>query len=283
MKIIHTLEKEEIPLQEGEWQEIPTHVNTLDFSLGASRLVAPLKQGKNIAAQIEYDGEVFFRKENFHCLSHLTYFPQNVLFHPLQQNRSGVFRSQYKEKPAKLPLLNFARANLSEKIAEAFVHPCSVAVEIAENLEAPDLEQVLRNIYEFVDEACDNMPHEQHKDSWNMNHLVQQYYETGRYGGDCKSIYTFFVGLANNLGLASRGVLGWLTGNKEKSLEGRGHYWPEVYIPESKTEGFWLPFDAANPKLNSFGEFDKNCIYYLGDWLPIFYGPKTCKMKVWYE
>ena len=130
--------------------------------------------------------------------------------------------------------------------------------------------------------------------AWSMPHILEEYLTTGCFTGDCKSLSTFFIGVASALDIPSRRVAGYIVLDKPidhyiklygEHPEGLaenvgGHFWPEVYIPINSKEGFWIPVDPSIPIYKAFPSGDK--VYHITVNMPHFKDSSTARIKVNY-
>ncbi|MBI2147499.1 hypothetical protein HYU19_03410 [Candidatus Woesearchaeota archaeon] len=284
-------EPEEIGLVENEWAEIPPNHPILKHR--RHTLVARVVQGKNIVVLIECSyllqgnstpqrahefrtypsSNVVFGEDNLqewvrrsalsetgssYTYRFTTHYDSGVqrasrIFQHAKFLGGSLFGSGFRSK---FPSLEFLRHNIPYRIGRDYLQPIDEAQEIAGIMASGNktLDEVLKNLSSFVRESANGRAHQHPTDAWDMKQLIHEYYETGMFSGDCKSVYTFFVGLAQALGIPARGVLGVLT--KKNPDDGEtplwyDHYWPEVYIPTSFNTGFWVPFDPANHNIPS--------------------------------
>lgn len=284
----------EIQIKEKSWVDLPPTYPYRGHPSGHT-LVAPLIQGWNIVAEIECAGPLPLQEQPYFGLDGIMSYPNSdVLFcrRNLRQHRQGVytFRTEYGSRTASehiaLPSLDFLRANLPDHIKRDYVHPVEEAREMVEVMTslARTLDDVLDEIYQFVTETANQQPHQEPINAWNVKYIIDEYYGTGRFSGDCKSLSTFFAGLAQTLGIPARIVGGLLT---KKHLDTEtdlgGHFWPEVYIPQDARRGCWMPFDPANHKLDTVKAFTSTTVtYHIETKIPPF-GNQPARLRVSYE
>lgn len=253
----------------------PNHPRLLHRS---HQLVAPLVQGKNIVAEIESSSP--FIIENIHFIreddnnhiedTSMTFNHSNILFCQGQYVCEGDvtrfktrYRSERDDQPVSRPLDIFL-SHISAGIRKRYVQPYDGARDIVSNLAATTrtVEGLLEELSFFVGETNNQRPHQQPIHATDLVYFINEYYETGRFSGDCKSVAVFFAGLAQTLGIPARTVGGHLT--REKTFLGY-HIWPELFLTTGKDQGFWAPYDLGNPGLDTHGAFTSARVRYYAE------------------
>lgn len=288
--------KIETPLQAGEWATIKVENDPHHCNVGFNEIIVRTIQGKNIQAEIEYEGELHLNKRETDALH--TYPAENALFDENNLIRKSgsvqVFRTRYgthrNRGDLKLPTLDFYFSNIPDSVKERHIKVSDMADEIGKNIAIMhnSLEGLIRDLFGFVrstlsgserKEYTTNRPFEFY---YSLPHILQEYFDLGQFSGDCKCVYTFAVGVANAMGMPARGVEGIVViGSKKRVV---GHYWPELYIPTGPESGFWVPIDPANSGFNTFMAFSPHKLveYHTWEFHLKFRGPNKARIRISY-
>ncbi len=274
-----------ISLEENKWTTLPLRQSRIGgFRIPVPHyLEIPTRLGADIAVDVEFDGTRTYRKE---WQSANTTFPQAEVLFTEANCEQNTYRAHYGTHRSRSQLqLPAAKQHRQTQVAQSTrlsAEPRAVA--IVENISSMSvtLEQQLVAVCEFVQEMHSGHDRADIETAgfanyWSLPHILDEYYSTGSYSGDCKSVSTLQTGLGLALGIPARRVAGFLTCD-----EGRfGHTWSELYIPAATP--CWVPFDAADPAIDAVLAWPKNATYSITATLPDLIGEAAVSLRVRYE
>ncbi len=272
-----------IDLTLNRWQNISV---CDDNDWAVSYLNLPLIQGRYIVVEIDYKGSLNCREEENCDWQNECSFPAkepvlNKSNLACKEKSISTFVCNYawnEEMP--LPTVDFALRNIPKKMIPKKDTDNDINIDtVLERFDSTkNLETLLKKLCIFVNKIMNGKKHENEYDEGeDMQHLLQEYAKTGTISGDCKSASTFLAGLAQNLGLPSRRLSGFVLGDEMRG----GHFWSEVYVPTTKRDGIWIPVDAATGVFKTYPENEKG-VYHVNSMMPKFEGEKTARLRVNY-
>lgn len=252
-----------------------------------------IRPGKNIVADLFYDGEIKCR--DFEDYSDIGDHPDYPCVNPLfySENLEVVREGHYRFRTQLAPKKNFRFYSLKSTIEHT---PDAIKAKYVYARRLPDpingmfdpskpydnLEHVLDAVTDFI---CEHNSEDERNDGfYSYEEILGEYLSTGKFRGDCKAISTFTAGILNGLGLAARVIDGDLVDTRPRGANRDGHVWPEVYVPMSREKGFWIPADTSRIILKHYPTSERVYLYCRVA-LPEFLDKAvtTAKLRITYE
>ncbi len=256
----------EIDLSIGRWNILPTLEEDYgEFGIEGGEISGlPIFPGRNIQADVIYDGEIGCVDEEPSSPfdETISYPVRNPLFH--SENMENLGNGNYRFKTNYFPQGDFTLPTLDEardfekRQPKINILEKAFGKESSRNLMNPDLTMnmrcVLGQIFNEIISADERGTDDRREGYYDFEELLGEYINQKEINGDCKAISTFTAGILDALGLKSRIIDGSVM-YENLSIE-MGHVWSEVYMPLSENEGHWMPIDPAMGTFLSFPEWE---------------------------
>jgi len=195
-------------LELNKWYEIP--IANTEFV--ERELQIPLKHNTKYTVDIKFDGELDFKKKKMEdFLNNTESFPASrYVFERYNMKRTpeGIYRFEATCRMPRLPLtLEETEANTKKAIRKEHLGTYKVDPRIISAIKDQTLEKTILKLYTLIKNysTSEEVPD---MDYFDFEKLHQVLSEERVVLGDCKSVSTMTIGIANGLGLAARRMEG---------------------------------------------------------------------------